>query len=98
MIEIPSGGLAQPSPNTTRDAPLVAVSLVGLLRSFPGMFVGHRLNRRIHVTSFNADKPAPLLRVRILPLHYHKLLSAPPPSRHTPLSRSLSRGHVFEVT
>ena len=62
------------------------------------MFIGHTEIVAFLLYRFDADKPAPLLRRWILPLYYHKLLSAPSPSRDTPLSRSLSRCRVFEVT
>src|SRR5580698_1033948 len=57
------------------------------------MFIRHSKIVPFLLYRFNADKPAPLLRRWILPLHYHKLLSAPPPSRDTSLSRSLPRSY-----
>src|SRR5271157_2355466 len=57
------------------------------------MFIGHSEIVAFLLHRSNADKPAPLLRLWILPLYYHKLLSAPSPSQHTPLSRSFFRSH-----
>jgi hypothetical protein len=76
----------------------------GLLRTLPGMFIGHSETVAFLLYRFDADKPAPLLRRWILPLYYHKLLSAPSPSRDTPLSHlflevmeQIRRRHQFVV-
>jgi hypothetical protein len=59
----------------------------------PCMFIGHSEIVAFLLYRFGADKPAPLLRRWILALYYHKLLSAPSPSRDTPLSRVLPRSY-----
>jgi hypothetical protein len=56
----PPWGLAQPYSNTARDAPPVAVSRVGLLRTLPGMFIGHSQIAAFVLHRNHADKPAPL--------------------------------------